>query len=101
MTRQVDETIKLTSRAVRAELEPRYPPYWNSLDQGLHLGYRKSATGGLWLTRTYIGKGKYRRGEVLGVADDMSAANDGGERRRLAIHLLSPAGLEKIHLPGG
>lgn len=77
MARQVDRDSDISSKAKRADLDVRYAPYWADVDRGLHLGYRKTAAGGEWLTRQYLGAGKYRRGPVLGVADDLSLANDG------------------------
>jgi len=68
MTRVVrDEKIK--GRGDRAKLHIRYAPYWCSVDEHLHIGYRKGPKGGRWLSRTYQGNGKYKRNQI-GVADD-------------------------------
>jgi hypothetical protein len=35
----------LGTRSARLRLAPRGKPYWRELEQGLHLGYRRRATG--------------------------------------------------------
>lgn len=73
----------LESRAARGRLKARGKPYWRSLEEGLHLGYRKSqarggrARGGKWVVRHYIGNQSYIV-ETIAEADDFSDA-DGTE----------------------
>lgn len=66
-------SIRLNSKTTRQGLKPRHPQYWSELDRGIHLGYRKSATGGTWYVRRFV-DGKYivRR---IGLADDNQPAD--------------------------
>jgi integrase len=59
---------KLDSRAAREKLA-QGQRFWRALDPGLHIGYRKGATGGKWLARYYAGDGSYHV-ETIGTADD-------------------------------
>jgi len=62
----------MDSRAARSRLKVRGKPYWRTLEPGLHLGYRRPATGaGKWLARHYIGDERYEV-ETIAVADDFS-----------------------------
>ncbi|HKG85608.1 MAG TPA: site-specific integrase, partial [Beijerinckiaceae bacterium] len=47
----------------------RGKPYYRTLDEGPHLGYRKGVTGGKWVVRHYIGDETYRV-ETIATADD-------------------------------
>jgi len=67
---------KLDTRTAREKLKPSGKPYYRALDPGLHLGYRKGATGGRWVMRWYTGEGVYRV-ETIGTADDKGDAGDG------------------------
>lgn len=67
MARQLIET-NLQSRAGRDRLTRGI--YWRSLDEDVHLGYRRSARGGHWLVRWYKGQGKYQQA-TLALADDV------------------------------
>ena len=74
----------LETRAARSRLKPRGKPYWRALEEGLHLGYRKSKGGvgrsarlGKWVVRHYIGEQLYAE-ETIAEADDFSDA-DGTE----------------------
>jgi integrase len=50
----------LETRAARGRLRVRHKPYFRLIEQGLHLGYRKLASGpGTWLARRYVGEGRY------------------------------------------
>jgi integrase len=60
---------KLESRTARAALKPASKPYYRGIDAGLHLGYRKGKTGGVWVLRRYVGDQDYQV-EKIGVADD-------------------------------
>jgi integrase len=74
MARTVRDT-NLEKPAARARLAPRGKPYWRVLESGLHLGYRRTKTGGgSWTARRFLGGGKYaERG--LGLADDLQEAD--------------------------
>ena len=68
----------LGDRASRAKLNPRGKPHWRTLDQGLHLGYRKNKDSGKWVVRVYQ-KGAaepYRTHTLPGVADDRADADN-------------------------
>jgi integrase len=75
MPRTVKEA-SLGSRTPRLRLAVQTKPYWRALEQGLHLGYRRSANGGAWIGRRRTEQGAYRETR-LGVADDQQDA-DGG-----------------------
>src|SRR5690242_17310181 len=75
MPRQVAKDIDITSKDSRKDVEVRSAPYWYAIEQRLHLGYRKSRKGGVWLVRQYIDNGQYRRGKPFAVADDNLPAN--------------------------
>jgi len=64
----------LDSRTARSRLKVRAKPYYRSLDPGLHLGYRRSANGGSWLARLYLGQQAYRL-ERIATADDKADAD--------------------------
>jgi integrase len=71
------KTVKdktLDSATARSKLAPSGVPYWRNLDKGLHLGYRKGKTGGVWVLRRYLGAGSYRV-ENIGTADDHGNAD--------------------------
>src|SRR3974390_1663860 len=74
MARTVRDS-NLEKAAARARLAPRGKPYWRVLESGLHLGYRRTKTGGgSWTVRRFLGEGKYaERG--LGLADDLQEAD--------------------------
>ena len=44
---------------MRSKLAARGKPYWQSIGKGLHIGYRKSARGGVWVVRRYVGDQVY------------------------------------------
>jgi integrase len=71
MARTIKDAL-LDSRTARSRLKARGKPYWRGLEPGLHLGYRRPATGaGKWLARHYVGGQKYEV-EIVAVADDFS-----------------------------
>jgi integrase len=82
MSRKVKHA-DLTTRTGRSKLKKRHKPYYRLIAPGLHLGYRKVATGaGTWISRRYSGKGAGYSTEnlrsadgVLVVADDYDAAD--------------------------
>ena len=75
MARTVRDTA-LSTRSARARLAARGKPYWRELEQGLHLGYRRRATGGTWIARRRDDAGIYREAK-LSLADDLQDANGG------------------------
>jgi integrase len=74
MARTVRDTI-LATRSARLRLALTGKPYWRMLEQGLHLGYRRRATGGSWIARRRDETGIYHE-EKLGRADDLQDADD-------------------------
>jgi integrase len=64
----------LDSRDARSKLKARGKPYWRSIGRGLHIGYRKGQTGGVWVVRRYIGKQQYAV-ETFAITDDREEAN--------------------------
>ena len=73
MARTVRETA-LATRTARLRLTIRGKPYWRMLEQGLHIGYRRRATGGTWIARRRNERGIYREAK-LGLADDLQDAD--------------------------
>src|SRR5262245_60576135 len=73
MARTVRET-SLATRSARLRLAVASKPYWRVIEQGLHLGYRRRATGGSWIARRRNDEGVYRETK-LGLADDLQDAN--------------------------
>lgn len=61
----------LESRTARFKLAIRPDPYFVNLGGGLHLGYRRRASGGSWVARARTDEGVYRE-ERIGLADDFS-----------------------------
>ena len=66
---------RLDTREARLKLKERADrePYWRLIHQGLHLGYRKTSSGGVWLVRTRDNE-KYSK-KVIGQADDYQDSN--------------------------
>jgi hypothetical protein len=73
MARTVREAL-LATRSARLRLPARSKPYWRVLEQGLHIGYRRRATGGTWIARRRNERGIYREAK-LGLADDLQDTN--------------------------
>ena len=67
MSKNLQEAV-LSSRNARDRLPIGL--HWRGVDVDIHLGFRKSAKGGKWLARCYVGDGKYWQ-KVIGVADDV------------------------------
>jgi hypothetical protein len=66
----------LGSRTQRAELKRSGKPYYRTLDEGLHLGYRKNKDSGKWVVRSYDKEARTYAVETLpGVADDQADAD--------------------------
>ncbi len=75
MARQVRDAA-FKSKRDRAKLAPRAKPYFATLGEALHLGYRKGRTGGSWVARVYLGDEKYGV-ETIGAAEDDAHPADG------------------------
>jgi hypothetical protein len=67
--------VNLSTRAARERLKPSGKPYYRSLDQGLHLGYRKGVRGAAWVTRWYVGAEVYKVESLEGRPDDVLEAD--------------------------
>lgn len=65
---------KLETRAARLRLPVGPEPHWRGIGKGLHLGYRRLATGGSWTARRRTAAGRYRE-TSLGIADDHTDAD--------------------------
>ena len=60
MARRIKDQT-LDSRDARKKLKVRGKPFYKAIGKGLHLGYRKGKTGGVWVVRSYLGKQQYTR----------------------------------------
>jgi integrase len=76
MARTVREAT-LGTRSARLRLAVQTKPYWRVIEQGLHLGYRRRATGGTWIARRRNDDGIYHETKI-GLADDLQDANGHG-----------------------
>src|SRR5262245_18850261 len=81
MPRKVRDS-NLETRTARNRLKVAHKPYFRLIEPGVHLGYRKLASGpGTWIVRRYTGQGSYavenlRTADgVLVIADDHSEAD--------------------------
>lgn len=66
--------VNLSTRTKRLNLRPRAKPYWRTIQDGLHLGYRRSRAArraGSWLARRYRGGERYEESSI-GIADDFA-----------------------------
>lgn len=74
MARTVKDT-NLQSREKRLGLAVRRNPYWRALETGLHIGYRRTATGGgTWVARRLKEDGRYSETRIA-PADDLQDAD--------------------------
>ena len=64
----------LETRAARGKLKPSGKPYYKSIGEGLHLGYRKGKVEGKWVVRRYAGNQAYIT-DTIGTADDIADAD--------------------------
>jgi integrase len=64
----------LESRDARRKLPVSPKPYYKAIGRGLHLGYRKGKTGGVWVIRRYVGDQSYNE-QTVAQADDREDAN--------------------------
>jgi integrase len=81
MPRKVRDA-NLETRNARGRLKVAHKPYFRLIEPGLHVGYRKLASGpGTWVVRRYVGDGNYSVENLrtpdgkLVVADDYSDAD--------------------------
>jgi hypothetical protein len=63
MARTVREA-SLATRSARLRLAINSKPYWRVIEQGLHLGYRRRATGGTWIVLRRDERGVYREDQA-------------------------------------
>lgn len=75
----------LETRTARARLKVEHKPYFQLIEPGLHLGYRRLANGpGTWVVRRYAGNGRYTVKNLstgdgqLVIADDYADADGRG-----------------------
>lgn len=73
MARRVKDR-NLDSRDARRKLSASGKPYWRAVGKGLHVGYRKGKTGGVWVIRRYLGDRSYKI-ETIAEADDVLDAD--------------------------
>jgi integrase len=73
MARRVRDS-NLDTREARRKLKAGGKPYWRAIGKGLHVGYRKGKTSGVWVIRHYLGKQNYQL-ETIAEADDVLDAN--------------------------
>jgi integrase len=65
----------LDSREARGKLKARGKPYYRTVEEGAHLGYRRlQGRAGTWVARHYAGKQQYEV-KAIGAADDLSDAD--------------------------
>ena len=81
MARTLKDTSLDTRAARERNCKPRGKPYYRTIEEGLHLGYRrprgrkgKPAVSGKWVMRRYVGEQNYVV-EVIGIADDYTDAD--------------------------
>jgi integrase len=72
MSRTVNEAALTTPNARRKLASGR--THWRQIDNGIHLGYRRTARAGNWVVRVYLGDGKYRQ-QPISAADDTLTAD--------------------------
>lgn len=72
MARQARDA-RLETRESRSRLKAAHEPYWRQIHPGLFVGYRKGATGGVWIAR--IKEGTRYRKKRIGIADDHKDAD--------------------------
>src|SRR5262245_52416495 len=95
MARKVRDS-NLDNRSVRTKLKARGKPHYRLMAKGLHIGYRRPASGGAgrWVVRYYKGNGGYELKTIDGVADDYADADgatilDFGQAQARARHIAS------------
>ena len=70
----------LETRTARSRLKVAHKPYFRLIEPGLHLGYRKLASGpGTWVVRRYSGGGAYTVKNLTTADDKLVIADDYSE----------------------
>jgi integrase len=70
----------LETRTARNRLKVEHKPYFRLIEPGLHLGYRKLASGpGTWVVRRYSGGGSYTVKNLMTADDKLVIADDYSE----------------------
>ena len=54
MARRVRDRA-IETREARRKLKLSGKPYWRAIGKGLHVGYRKGKSSGVWVVRRYLG----------------------------------------------
>ena len=79
MPRKVRDAA-LENRTARSRLKVQHKPYFRLIEPGLHLGYRKLASGpGTWVVRRYSGSGSYTVKNLMTADDKLVIADDYSE----------------------
>jgi integrase len=73
MARRVRDRA-IETRDARRKLPASGKPYWRAIGKGLHVGYRKGKTSGVWVVRRYLGSRNYSM-ETIAEADDVLDAD--------------------------
>src|SRR5450759_5098738 len=85
MPRKVRDA-NLETRTARSRLKVAHKPYFRLIEPGLHLGYRKLASGpGTWVVRRYSGDGRYSVKNLTTADDKLVVADDFSEPNRNSI----------------
>ena len=66
---------RIESPNARLKLTARHECYWRTIDEGMHLGYRKGKLKGSWVARFRSDGGGYIK-TVIGMTDDILDADD-------------------------
>ena len=74
MSKATVTSRELRTKGARARLKPRGEPYWLPIDQGIHLGLRRTRRGDRWTARLYLPeKHRYAKTTLGRTADDRPA----------------------------
>ena len=73
MARRVRDRA-IETREARRKLKASGKPYWRAIGKGLHVGYRKGKTNGVWVVRRYLGDQNYSM-HTIAEADDVLDAD--------------------------
>jgi integrase len=86
---RIRRNAEIGSRDARLRLKARAEPYWQVIERGLSLGYRKSAEGGAWVVRRYdAARRRHVEGRVATAddnreADGIEVLNHGQAQRKV------------------
>ena len=88
MARRVRDRA-IETREARRKLKASGKPYWRAIGKGLHVGYRKGKSSGVWVVRRYLGGQNYSM-HTIAEADDVLDADgedvlDFWQARRLRV----------------